>query len=177
MIYTEQQLMEDLKSISIRGRIAYLICLFEQLLLHHNCDKNEWMNILQKLWTYTNARYLDYWLYELAEYMPNSVFEDTIEGAEYITEDEFNNLYDLYNKTSQDILLFLEIIFKCGSCELYTKLYDDSPSTLIKVKEGMDILNRNGIEPVDVRLFKKYSFEECDGWGECFEGKFLSVFL
>lgn len=169
--------MESLKDISIRGRIAYLICSFEQLLLHYNCDKGEWVNILQKLWTYTNIEYLDDWLYELAEYMPNSIFEDTMEDAEYITEDEFNYLYDLYSKTSQDILLFLEIIFKCGTCELYTKLYDDSPSTLKKIKEGLDILSMNNIDIVDISPFVKYSFNECDGWGECFEGKYLSLFL
>ena len=169
--------MEILKNISIRGRVAYLICSFEQLLLYYNCDKAEWMGILQKLWTYTNVQYLDDWLYELAEYMPNSIFEDTMEDAEYITEDEFNYLYNLYSKTSQDILLFLEIIFKCGSCELYTKLYDDSPSTLKKIKEGLDILDKNNIALVDVYPFEKYSFNEYDGWGECFEGKTLSVFL
>lgn len=169
--------MENFKSISIRGRMAYLICSFEQLLLYHNCEKEKWVNILQKLWSYTNVQYLDDWLYELAEYMPNSILEDTSEDAEYITEDEFNHLYRLYSKTSQDILLFLEIIFKCGSCELYSKLYDESPRTLMKVKEGMDILNMNGITLVDVNLFVRFSFDTCDGWGECFEGKDLSVFL
>lgn len=109
--------------------------------------------------------------------MPNSILEDTMEDAEYITEDEFNYLYHLYSKTSQDILVFLEIIFKCGSCELYSKLYDDSPRTLMKVKEGMDILDMNDIDLVDVNSFVKYSFDECEGWGECFEGKYLSVFL
>lgn len=169
--------MENLRSISIRGRMAYLICSFEQLLLYHNCEKEEWVNILQKLWSYTIAQYLDDWLYELAEYMPNSILKDTMEDAEYITEEEFDCLYHLYNKTSQDILLFLEIIFKCGSCELYSKLYDDSPRTLMKVKEGMDILNINNIALVDVNLFVNYSFDECDGWGRCFDGKYLSVFL
>lgn len=169
--------MEILKDISIRGRIAYLICSFERLLLHYNCDKEEWISILEKLWTYTNIQYLDDWLYELAEYMPNSIFEDTMEDAEYITKDEFDYLYVLYSKTNQDILLFLEIIFKCGSCELYTKLYDYSPSTLEKLKEGIDILITNNIELVDVSAFRKYSFSECDGWGKCFEGKQLSIFI
>ncbi len=169
--------MEFLKDISIRGRMAYLICLFEQLLLYHNCEKEEWVNILHKLWSYTNIQYLDDWLYELSEYMPNSILEDTIEGAEYITEDEFNRLHNLYDKTSRDILSFLEIIFKCGTCELYTKLHDGSPRTLMRVKEGMDILNMNDIDLVDINSFIKYSFEECAGWGECFEGKYLSVFI
>ena len=47
----------------------------------------------------------------------------------------------------------------------------------MKVKEGMDILNINNIALVDVNLFVNYSFDECDGWGRCFDGKYLSVFL
>lgn len=33
--------MKTLKDISIRGRMAYLICLFENLLLYYNCNKEE----------------------------------------------------------------------------------------------------------------------------------------
>jgi len=169
--------MNKLKNVSIRGRVAYLICSFERLLLHYNCEKEEWRSVLEKLWTFTTVEYLDDWLYELAEYMPNSIFEDTMEDAEYITEEEFDDLYALYSKTSQEILLFLEIIFKCGNCELYTKLYDYSPNTLKKIEEGIEILNANKIDLVDVKAFEKYSFDESDGWGECFDGKELSVFI
>lgn len=169
--------METFRDISIRGRMAYLICSFEKLLLHYNCNKEEWRNILEKLWKYTSMQYLDEWLYELAEYMPNSILEDTMEEAEYITEYEFEYLNIVYRKTSQDILLFLEIIFKCGTCDLYTKLYDDSPNTLQKVEEAIDILKRNNIDLVDVKPFEKHSFHECNGWGNCFDGKQWSVFI
>lgn len=36
----------------------------------------------KKIWSYTKVQYLDDRMYELAEYMPNSILED----AEYITE-------------------------------------------------------------------------------------------
>lgn len=169
--------MDKFKDVSIRARVAYLICSFERLLLHYNCKKEEWRGVLEKLWTFTTVEYLDDWLYELAEYMPNSILEDTMEDAEYITEDEFNGLYDLYSKTNQEILLFMEIIFKCGKCELYTKIYDYSPDTLKMIEEGIRILNACKIDLVDVNAFEKYSFDESDGWGECFEGKEFSVFI
>ena len=170
--------MESLKNISIRGRMAYLICLFENLLLHYNCNKEEWGWILEKLWSYTKLQYLDAWMYELAEYMPNSILEDTtMEDAEYITEKEYKYLYNLYSNSNQEILCFLKIIFECGTCELYSKLYDYSPDTLKKIEQAMDIIEKNNIDSVDVKSFEKYSFSECDGWGNCFENKQLSKFI
>ena len=70
--------MEELKNISIRGRMAYLIRSFENVLLHYNCNKEEWRWLLEKLWSYTKIQYIDDWMYELAEYMPNSILEDTM---------------------------------------------------------------------------------------------------
>lgn len=169
--------MEVLKNISIRGRMAYLICLFENLLLYYNCNKEEWKWILEKLWSYTKVQYLDDWLYELAEYMPNSILEDTIEDAEYITEKEFKYLYKLYSNSNQEILLFLKIIFECGTCELYSKLYDYSSNTLKKIELAIDIMKKNNIDLVDIKLFERYSFNECDGWGNCFENTQLSKFI
>ena len=61
--------MEELKNISIRGRMAYLISSFENVLLHYNCNKEEWRWLLEKLWSYTKIQYIDDWMYELAEYM------------------------------------------------------------------------------------------------------------
>ena len=116
--------MEELKNISIRGRMAYLISSFENVLLHYNCNKEEWRWLLEKLWSYTKIQYIDDWMYELAEYMPNSILEDTMEDAEYITEEEFKYLHRLYSNSNQEIHLFLKIIFECGTCELYSKLCD-----------------------------------------------------
>lgn len=169
--------MEDLECISIRGRMAYLICTFEKLLLYYNCKKEEWKCILEKLWTYTSIQYLDEWMYELAEYMPNSILEDTIDGAEYITESEFKHLYKLYNESNQEICSFLEIIYECGTCELYSRLCDCSPSTLEKVGQAIDILKMHNIDLIDTIPFKIYSYSERKGWGSCFEGKYLSKFI
>lgn len=169
--------MEDFKNISIRGRMAYLICSFEKLLLYYNCDIDEWRWILEKLWTYTNIKYLDDWMYETAEYMPNSILNDSMDDVEYITEDIFKYLYKVYSKSNQEIHLFLNIIYECGTCELYSRLCDFSPITLEKLEEAVDILKMNNIDLVDVNPFKKYSFNECGGWGICFEGKQMSKII
>lgn len=169
--------MEVLKYISIRGRVAYLLCLFENVLLHYNCNTEEWRWMLEKLWSYTTIKYLDDWMYELSEYMPNSVLEDTIDDAEYITESEYKDLYNLYSNSNQEILCFLQIIFECGTCELYSKIYDYSLNTSKKIKQANDIIKKNNINSVDIACFEKYLFSECDGWGICFENTHLSKLI
>lgn len=169
--------MEKLKYVSIRGRVAYLICLFERLLLYYKCGKEEWCLVLEKLWKYTNTQYLDDWMYELAEYMPDSILEDTLEGAEYISESEYEYLYTVYSKASHEILCFLKSIFECGTCELYSRLDDYSPSTLSIIEEARNLLKVNGIEVIDTKTFEKYSFDQYSDWGNCFEGKELSIYI
>lgn len=113
--------MEIIKSISIRGRMAYLLCSFEELLLYYGCNKDEWRLILEKLWKYTNIKYLDDWMYEIAEYMPESILNDTMEDAEYITKDEFEYLYKIYNKCNQEIKCFIK---KYMNVELVSYILD-----------------------------------------------------
>ncbi len=167
--------MEMLKDISIRGRMAYLICSFERLLIHTGINIEEWEMVLDKLWAYTSVDYIDDWMYELAEYMPNCILEDTMDDVEYITEKEYDYLYGLYRKTAQDVLLFLKIIFECGTCEIYARVCDHSPDTLRKVDEAIQILNRNKVKLLEVKSFEKFKYSECDGYGEHFDGKELSI--
>lgn len=56
----------NFRQISVRGRMAYLLCIFENLLIYFKCDKEDWKWILEKLWQYTNIEYLDDWMYEIA---------------------------------------------------------------------------------------------------------------
>ena len=106
----------------------------------------------------------------IAEYMPNSILEDSFDDAEYITREEFENLKNVYCKSNKDIHVFLQIIYECGTCELYTKLCDYSPVTLKKIEDAVNILVKNGIELVDIQPFKQYAFDEASGWGICFQG-------
>lgn len=165
------------ENISIRGRMAYMICSFEKVLLYYNCNKEEWKGLVEKLWLYTSTELLDDWMYEIAEYMPNSVLEDSFDGAEFISESEFIHLKKLYRKTNSDVLFFLKNIFECGTCDLYSKLCDYSPNTIRCVQQSLDVLKKLNIELVDMKLFKKYLYNDCDGWGTPFEGKEMSIIL
>lgn len=166
-----------MENISIRGRVAYTICLFEKYLIYNNCNVKEWINILEKLWSYTNTEYLDDWMYEMAEYMPNSVLEDSYEGCEYISHKEFEELNFLYKKTNPEILNFLQLIYDIGTMDLYSKLIDKSIDTIKKINIAIQILENSNIEILSVAQFKQYSFNEYNGWGKQFNGEKLSIIL
>lgn len=102
---------------------------------------------------------------------------DTIEDAEYITEKEFYHLHSLYSSARQDVLIFLELIYDCGTCELYSKLYDHSPNTLRKLEQAIDIMKKNDIALVPIMDFDMFTYSKVDGWGDRFNGEQLSMFL
>ena len=165
--------MYEFDKISIRGRMAYLLCSFKKLLVYYNCAIDDWMVILEKLWEFTSVEYIDDWMYEIAEYLPNSIMEDGIDGAEYITEEEFVFYKQLYSNVADDIKEMLQIIFELGTCEIYGKINNNSINTLEKLKEGLLLLKKNNIKLIDIEPFKKYEFSNGNGWGDPFNGKEL----
>lgn len=155
----------DFKEVSVRGRMAYLLCTFENMLIFFKCEKKEWNWILEKLWQYTHIEYLDDWMYEIAEYMPESVMEDNMDDIEFITESELKKLKTLYAKNSKEVNIMLRILYELGTIDLYSKLQDGSPNTLVKLQEGIDIAIKAGVKLPDEQEFKKYRYIEGNGWG------------
>ncbi len=162
--------MEKFEDISMRGRIAYIICLFERLLLYYQCNIDEWKTTLEFLWSFTEAEFVDEWWYELVEYLPDYIYEDTTDDLDYLTEKEVCYLRQLYQKTEQDILSFFNIMYDIINGNLYWPKCDPIYK-LDQIEAAINILKKHNIEIVDVEPFKKYSFEKCDGWGEDFDGK------
>ena len=169
--------MQEFQKISIRGRMAYILCLFERLLVYYKCTKEEWNWILEKLWEFTNIEYVDDWMYEIAEILPNSVMNDEPDELEFLTEEEFYRLKKIYVNNSEYINKMMEIVFELGTVEIYSRIVDYSPSTLSKLQEGISILQNLGIQRISVERFKQYHYEEANGWGRKFDGKELSIFL
>lgn len=169
--------MKELENISIRGRMAYLLCLFEKLLMHFQCCKEKWNWILEKLWQYTEIPYLDEWMYEIAEFLPENILTDPFDAFEFLSESDYKRLKDIYKDNCEDINVMMNIIFDLGTTELYSKLEDNSPYTLSKLQDAADIMNKNNISLIEVQPFEKYSYSESNGWGECFNGKKFSSFL
>ena len=116
-------------------------------------------------------------MYEIAEYMPESVMEDNTDDIEYITESELKRLKDLYKNNPAEVNKMLRIIYEAGTIDLYTRLQNGSQNTLVKLQEGIDIAIKTGVKLPDISEFEKYRFIEGNGWGFPFDGKKYSLYL
>lgn len=96
-----------------------------------------------------------------------------------------NNSVDKRNKAfkscceSGTIILelyeFMNLIYELGTVNAYTTLIGNDIKTIKKVEEAINILKAYGIKIVAVEPFKKYSYGQCGGWGQRFNGRNLSI--
>lgn len=169
------------KTISVRGRVSYGICCLEKVLIYYKCSLEKWKWILEKLWQYTDIEYLDDWYYEIAEFLPDSILEDThykTEEFEYLSETEFYSLVELYKQESNVLInQIFRLIFEMGTMDLYSKLEGEAKNSLICLKKINSAMTQNNIEVPAVEPFIKYSYSEENGWGRDFNGRELSIIL
>lgn len=169
----------NFKDISIRGRVAYCISCFENVLLYYGCDKEKWKFVLEQLWSFMNVKYVDAWFYETAEILPECILEDKYDEAsyEFIDMKMFNELYKLYDDICEEIKQIIRLIFELVSIELYGRIQGYSEHTIVIVKKVIRLCEKENIQLPDIADYKKYSFFVNNGWGEDFEGRKLSKIL
>ena len=105
----------DFKNISLNGRVSYAICCFENTLLHLKCNVSDWKIVLEYLWEFTSIEYLDDWSDTITEIIPSNLleFKDYEKHEfEYINEETFNYLYNLYQNVDEKIddLMFVKVV-------------------------------------------------------------------
>lgn len=108
--------------------------------------------------------------------MPNSILSDTYdeEDCEYITKEEFDDLYQLYITSNELLLKMVTDIFEIGVTELHSRINDFSQHTLRRVRDLSDLMRKNEIALPDISDYIIYSIYDEKGWGKKFAGKELS---
>ena len=166
-------------NISIRGRMAYCISCFENVLLQYGYDKEKWEFVLEQLWSFMNVEYVGDWFYQTAEILPECILEDEYneDSYEFIDKRQFNELYKLYADTCKVIKQIIRLIFELGSRELYGRIQGCSESTIVVVEKVVKLCEKENIQLPDMADYKKYSFYVNGGWGGDFDGRKLSKIL
>ncbi|MBT9783042.1 hypothetical protein [Coprococcus comes] len=170
----------ELKKISIRGRVAYGIACFERALIFYHCKNNVWIDVIKKLWDYTSIEYIDDWYYEMAEYIPDSLLETDYydkDDFEYLAETDFRTLKLCYKESNIVLSKIFRLIFEIGTLEIYGKLENYSVVTLKKLLEIIELMKKEKIKLPDEKPFLRYKYSEYGGWGERFNGQELSILL
>lgn len=167
-------MIEQFKNISMRGRVAYGILCLESTLNSEEKFSKGWKLVLERLWSYTEIKYLDEWQDKTLEILPSSImeienFEE--EDLEYVSQTEFDVLKSLYGNANNMVLDMIEVIFYIGTLELFGSISNGAIQSLKQLEKLLSIMNSIPVEPPAIGLVRRYSFQEENGWGTSFNKK------
>ncbi|ORX82071.1 hypothetical protein BCR32DRAFT_4648 [Anaeromyces robustus] len=175
----------DFNTISMVGRMAYVIMCVERFLVAVYPEK-DWKLIAKKMWKATSHNWGD-WPIEFYEIFPEFIFSTNgynSEEYEYISEDEYHIVLDLYNditsESKNDMFDTLKYILKqpFEMAMVYEGTVIGDGKESIKIIENSEsVLLKNNIALPDGNCLKFSSFSQRNGWGDDFEGEKLSIIL
>lgn len=161
---------EKIEQISIRGRVAFAILCLELAIKHFKLETLNWKFLLGLLWSYTNSN-VGRWHEVLSECIPNSVLVDDFvkEEMELLTEDQFNELRELFNTSNDVINQIINQIFWIATEDLYSSISNYSQGTIDTLLKILKEMDKYEIDTPDIQLFTELTIEENDGWGREFK--------
>lgn len=160
----------DLRDISIRGRVAFSICCLNSIVRALNYSHLDWSFLLNKLWVYTSAEYLDDWEDMGAEIKPDTImYYEKYEPADFeiISKEDYDRLRSVYQVVDSRVLKIVDLIFYIGTIDLYGKVLKEGKS-LEYLQRIIAIMEESGSPLPNLELFEDYKFELEEGWGARF---------
>jgi len=173
-------------SVSMNGRMAYVIMCVESFLVTQYPEKN-WRFVGQKLWKATSTNWGD-WPNEFSAIIPDVLLQydkyDSEELGESITEDEFLSLKLLYSDISEgneddpsdEVNYMLNKPYELAMAYEGTVIGNGQESIDIITKTET-VLKKHGIPLPDYTKVLFSSRNERNGWGDDFDGSYLSITL
>jgi len=149
-------IINSLKEISIRGRVAYGASCLENTLLHHGIQDDLLENILSRIWKFTNSTDLGEWDQLINKVDPVCILDEN---------KPTDPLYLLYQRLPPDIVNMISDVIEIGTGNLYGSTDNYSPSSLEPLLRVIDKCVTLKIELPKLDSFKKSTFSEYHGWG------------
>lgn len=168
-----------IKSLSIRGRVTYLIMCFEKLVVSKYPNRN-WKPVSDLMWKICdNSDYIDNSAYRYMEIVPEYLFEfDNFEDAEfdYLSEDEYRKFISIIPNDDPDIEIIMHSIYNVAMEYAYTGIPDFAPDTLPYIEATEKVMKKYELQLPDLSQLTQYTDKE-HWWGHPFDGRYLSVIL
>lgn len=164
--------MINFKNISIRGRLAYGIICTQKLFDKYNINYSDYQvfnNFFDKLWLICEQDNLEEYEGYINEIVPYSIIERSekdFEDLEYITQEEAQELRDLYKAFPPNILKSMELLSEIAFGNMYGSTGNHSPITYSAIMKLLDCINTENIDLEDIELISVFDFNELHGWGE-----------
>ena len=181
-----KQKKHKLGAISMRGRMAFTIMCVEAFLVKLYPDR-DWTIIAEKMWQSTTTWWIE-WTSMYCCFIPDVFLQyqeyDSKGIGKYLTEKEFFQLKELYNgitdgiedDPNDPINYMLSKPFEIATIYENSGI-DDGSGSYELIAEAENILTKYGIELPDYRQVVFSSFDQLEGWGDLFDGRFLSIIL
>lgn len=159
---------KTIKTISIRGRIAYTIkCL--QTFVDAKYSDIDFKSVINMACSITdNSDYIDESAMAYMEIIPEYLYEfDSYPDAEfeYISEEQFNHFRNIIPSDDVDLNTIMKSIYNIAMEYSYESMEPGAPRTLSYIQSVKKILDKNKLPLPDIAFFSKFSFSENDGWG------------
>lgn len=175
-----------LSNVSMNGRMAYIIMCVEAYLKAIYPQK-DWTLLANAMWKATSTNWGD-WTDLYCGFIPDVLFQyDTYDEDELgssINEDEYNSLRGLYSGITEgreedptdELNYILNMPFEMAMVYEGTTVGDGKESFGI-IDEIEKILTNHNIPLPDYSKVAFSSISELNGWGNDFDGAFLSIIL
>ncbi len=175
-----------LSAVSMNGRMAYVIMCVEAYLINKYPDR-DWSIISRKMWQATSMNWAD-WPDMFSSVIPDVLLQypeySAEEFGETLSKSEFSVLKELYDgitdgiedDPSDELNYMLNKPFEMAMVYEGTVIGDGQESFGI-IEKAERVLTQNGIALPDYTKVLFSSANELNGWGNDFDGEFLSVIL
>ena len=171
----------NLKYISMNGRIAYSIQCIEKYLIEKYPNK-DCKRLSIEMWKATSECF-DKWHDEFMEIIPEYLYEFgekyQKDNWDYLNEENFNYWICFYNEIKKDtnINKLLINLSDISMVYCYTSIPKEGKESLKIIENIENILIKNKIELPNPETFSFSKFTEKNGWGNDFDGKKYSLIL
>ncbi len=168
-----------IEDVSLRGRIAFAIMCAERYALSKK-PEGEWGAVFSELWRIADDVYWDDWSSRVIDLLPEYIYgldHYVSDEFEWLGENEFNALKELYSGLGDDWTRLLQDIVDMEETYAYTSISGVGQESIRLLENILEILTANGVEPPSLNQVKFSLFSERNGRGEPFDKTRLSIVL
>lgn len=154
--------------LSIRARVAFCLLSLENLFDNKSKRNSAFNYILDKFWSFTYEEDLSDWYDEIAEILPHIImsYDRYVDvDFDYLNAKNFYEIKDFYENIDDSFKDMIYIISQIGSYDLYSRIIDNSPETIVFMNKFVETYLLYKSELPNINNFMSYTVKENDGWG------------
>ncbi len=162
-------MVEQLKLVSIRGRMAYGIACLKQVLKQTNNNQPILHLLLDRLTEFVEKDRLDLWEQRIGEVVPYAILDthpdNIFENYKTISVEEVLKLKTLYESMPNAITDLIDDVVNIGESNLYGGVDQYSQNTLDAILAVLEKMKNLALNPPDIMPYLSSPFSENGGWG------------